>query len=57
MKRDVSRVVECRKRTCEDGIRKRLEKKYKIRTKGFDVAIEARHKSYDTEDQKIFREE
>ena len=38
LKGDVSRVVEFRKRTCEDGMRKRLEKKYKIRT-GFDVVI------------------
>ena len=52
---DVSRVVECRKRTCEDGMRKRLEEKYKIRTKGFDVVIEELKQDTKTKTQKIKR--
>ena len=40
LKSNVSRIVQCRKRPCKDRIRKRLEKKYKIRSKGFDIVIE-----------------
>ena len=35
----MSRIVECRKRPCKDGM-KRLEKKYKIRSIGFDIVIQ-----------------
>ena len=40
LKGDVSRIVECQKISCEDRTRKKLETKYKIRSKCFDMVVE-----------------
>lgn len=55
LKGDLSRIVESRKRPCEDGMRKRLEKKYKTRKKGFDVVIEELKQDIKATSQKIKR--
>ena len=55
LKGDLSRIVECRKRACEDGMRRRLEKKYKIRAKGYEVVIEELKQDIKAITQKIKR--
>lgn len=52
---DLSRVVEARGRDYDDPMRKRLEKKYKIRNKGYDVVIEELKQDLSAVRQKIKR--
>ena len=52
---DLSKVVECRGRDYDDPMRTRLEKKYRIRNKGYDVVIEELKQDLSAVSQKIKR--
>lgn len=55
IQKDLSRVILSRGRPCDDGMRKRLEKKYNIKRKGFDVVIEELKQDLSAVSQKIKR--
>ena len=52
---DLSKVVECRGRDFDDPMRMRLEKKYRIRNKGYDVVVEELKQDLSAISQKIKR--
>jgi hypothetical protein len=52
---DISRVTECKNRDYDDPMRVRLEKKYNIRKKGFDVVLEELKENLQAKSQKIKR--
>ena len=52
---DLSKVMECKTRDYNDAMRTRLERKYKIKRKGFDVAIEELKQDLSAVSQKIKR--
>ena len=55
LEQDLSRVVESQKRFCNDGMRKRMEKKYNIKRKGYTVVIEEMKQNLKATSQKIKR--
>ena len=55
IEQDLSRVTESRNRDFNDRMRKRLEKKYDIKRKGFDVVIEEMKQDLKAISQKIKR--
>ena len=55
IRQDLSRVTESRERDLEDPMKRRLTKKYKIKTKGFDVVIEELKQNLKAVTQKIKR--
>jgi len=51
----LSKVLECKRRPYNDPLRRRLEGKYRIKNKGYDVVIEELKQNMRAASQKIKR--